>query len=78
MGCTYQGVKWMHLGRPISQLLVDVLFWNEEMEMLSQVFDQQGINIRHLDVAKDRLKDKRMLVVLDDVDHEMQLDALAK
>uniref|UniRef100_A0A0D3DAL6 NB-ARC domain-containing protein n=1 Tax=Brassica oleracea var. oleracea TaxID=109376 RepID=A0A0D3DAL6_BRAOL len=49
-----------------------------QTEMLSQIINQKDIKIRHLDVAKDRLKDKRMLVVLDDVDHEMQLDALAK
>ncbi|CAN7137748.1 unnamed protein product [Brassica rapa subsp. narinosa] len=42
-----------------------------QSEMLSQIFNQQGINIRHLDT-------KKMLVVLDDVDHVMQLDALAK
>nr|XP_018484329.1 PREDICTED: probable disease resistance protein RPP1 isoform X2 [Raphanus sativus] len=49
-----------------------------QSEMLSRIFNQQAINIRHLDVAKHRLKDKRMLVVLDDVDHVMQLNALAK
>lgn len=48
MGCTYQGVKWMHLGRPISQLLVDVLFWNEEMEMLSQVFSPFPVEFNKL------------------------------
>ena len=46
--------------------------------MLSQITNQKVIKIWHLDVAKDRLKDKILLVVLDDVDLVMQLDALAK
>ncbi|KAF3594647.1 hypothetical protein DY000_02025116 [Brassica cretica] len=32
--------------------------------MLSQIINQKDIKIRHLDVAKDRLKDKRMLVII--------------
>ncbi|CAN7102248.1 unnamed protein product [Brassica rapa subsp. narinosa] len=35
--------------------------------MLSQITNQKVIKIWHLDVAKDRLKDKILLVVLDDV-----------
>ncbi|XP_024004553.1 probable disease resistance protein RPP1 isoform X6 [Eutrema salsugineum] len=47
-------------------------------EFLSSIFNQKDIKIHHLGVVQDRLKDKRVLVVLDDVDHLDQLYAVAK
>ncbi|XP_023638888.1 probable disease resistance protein RPP1 [Capsella rubella] len=47
-------------------------------QMLSQMINQKEITISHLGVAKERLKDKKVLLVLDDVDHVQQLEALAK
>ncbi|XP_018459188.2 disease resistance protein TAO1 [Raphanus sativus] len=47
-------------------------------KFLSLILNQKDITIHHLGVAQDRLKDKKVLVVLDDVDHSAQLDALAK
>ncbi|CAA7022913.1 unnamed protein product [Microthlaspi erraticum] len=47
-------------------------------QMLSQMMNQKDIMIPHLGVAQERLKDKRVLLVLDDVDRLGQLDALAK
>ncbi|CAN6825904.1 unnamed protein product [Brassica oleracea] len=49
-----------------------------QKEFLSQIINHEGVSICHLGVAQDRLKDKKLLVVLDDVDHSAQLDALAK
>ncbi|EOA23417.1 hypothetical protein CARUB_v10016598mg [Capsella rubella] len=42
------------------------------------MINQKEITISHLGVAKERLKDKKVLLVLDDVDHVQQLEALAK
>ncbi|KFK22095.1 hypothetical protein AALP_AAs73230U000200 [Arabis alpina] len=48
-----------------------------QREFLSQIINHVDIKIHHLGVAQDRLKDKRVLVVLDDVDHSIQLEAMA-
>jgi hypothetical protein len=45
---------------------------------MSQITKQKDIEIPHLGVAQDRLKDKKVLVVLDGVNQSVQLDAMAK
>lgn len=44
---------------------------------LSEMFNQRNINISHLGVAQERLKNQKALIVLDDVDDVEQLHALA-
>lgn len=46
-------------------------------QYLSKLINQKDIKIPHLGVVRGRLKDKRVLVVLDDVDELEQLNALA-
>ncbi|EFH50811.1 predicted protein [Arabidopsis lyrata subsp. lyrata] len=46
--------------------------------MLSQMIDHKDIMISSLDVAQERLRNKKVLLILDDVDRLAQLDALAK
>ncbi|CAG7898828.1 hypothetical protein BRARA_H01709 [Brassica rapa] len=45
---------------------------------MSQLTNETCTSISHLGVVKDRLKDKKVLVVLDDVDRLVQLEAMAK
>ncbi|XP_048620729.1 disease resistance protein TAO1-like [Brassica napus] len=49
-----------------------------QKEFLSQLINQKDIEIHHLEVVSNRLKGKKVFVVLDDVDHLLQLQAVAE
>ncbi|KAL1198686.1 Disease resistance protein TAO1 [Cardamine amara subsp. amara] len=49
-----------------------------QQQFMSQITNQNDMKISHLGVVQDRLKDKKVLVVLDGVNQSMQLDAMAK
>nr|VDC81382.1 unnamed protein product [Brassica rapa] len=49
-----------------------------QKNLLSQIFNQSDIEVRHLRGAQEMLSDKKVLVVLDEVDHWWQLEEMAK
>ncbi|KAG7629976.1 Toll/interleukin-1 receptor homology (TIR) domain [Arabidopsis suecica] len=49
-----------------------------QQRFLSQITNQENVQIPHLGVAQERLNDKKVLVVIDDVNQSVQVDALAK
>ncbi|CAN8255910.1 unnamed protein product [Cochlearia groenlandica] len=51
---------------------------NLQRRLLSEIFNQKDLEIRHLGVVQERLKDHKVLVILDGVDQLEQLIAMAK
>lgn len=49
-----------------------------QQNLLSKILDTNGLRIRHLGAIEERLKNQKVLIVLDDVDNIEQLKALAK
>nr|ACP30604.1 disease resistance protein [Brassica rapa subsp. pekinensis] len=51
---------------------------NFQKSMLCQIFNKEDIEVRHLGRAQEMLSDKKVLVVLDEVDNWWQLEEMAK
>ncbi|KAL0787405.1 hypothetical protein Bca101_003651 [Brassica carinata] len=49
-----------------------------QKNLLSQIFNQSDIEVRHLRGAQEMLSDKKVLVVFDEVDNWWQLEEMAK
>ncbi|XP_048632957.1 disease resistance-like protein DSC2 [Brassica napus] len=49
-----------------------------QKNLLSQIFNQSDIEVRHLGGAQEMLSDKKVLVVFDEVDNWWQLEEMAK
>ncbi|ESQ50955.1 hypothetical protein EUTSA_v10022545mg [Eutrema salsugineum] len=47
-------------------------------KFMSQMINHLGVKIPHLGIVEERLKDKKVLVILDDVDQLVQLESMAK
>ncbi|XP_020872252.1 disease resistance protein RML1A isoform X4 [Arabidopsis lyrata subsp. lyrata] len=47
-------------------------------QLLSKIFNQENMKMRHLGAIKERLQRQRVLIILDDVDDLEQLEVLAK
>ncbi|KAG7543216.1 P-loop containing nucleoside triphosphate hydrolase [Arabidopsis thaliana x Arabidopsis arenosa] len=46
--------------------------------LLSKILNQGDMKTNHLGAIRERLQDQRVLIILDDVDHQNQLEVLAK